>query len=78
MQEQSRAFPVDYLFEAADWAELPFVGLRNSDPGGGSPGSWEACGPRDPAGTGAERERRSGRSGQWRRHGGASTELRQM
>lgn len=34
MQEQSRAFQVDYLFEAADWAELPRVGLRNSDWGG--------------------------------------------
>lgn len=31
MQEQSRAFQVDYLFEAADWAELPLVGLRSFD-----------------------------------------------
>lgn len=35
MQEQSRAFQVDYLFEeAADWAELPLVGLRSFDWGG--------------------------------------------
>lgn len=36
MQEQSRAFQVDYLLEAAaDWAELPSVGLRSFAWGGG-------------------------------------------
>lgn len=59
MQEQSCAFQVDCLFEAAEWAELPSVGLR-TPAREGSPGSREACGPRDSASTGAERERRSG------------------
>lgn len=35
MQEQSRAFQVDYLLEAAaDWAELPSVGLSFAWGGG--------------------------------------------
>lgn len=72
MQEQSRAFQVDYLFEAAaDRAELPPAGLRSLDWGGpqgrrrragheaAQPlgGAWEMQ--RGSLGSGANREERA-------------------